>query len=221
MKIKFLVDEDFINYKKTSMFIGFPTCSFKCGIENCQNKNLINEKDIEMDYSSIIERYCNNKITSSIVCGGMEPFDSFKDLYELIYNLRIEYNNSDDVVIYTGYNEDEIKELIDQITIFNNIVIKFGRYIPGDTPHKDDILEVELASNNQYAKEYRRDSTKVFVNPDKKIVDKIREKLSSNGGYCPCVRTVNDDNKCMCKEFRDKIANHEVCECHCGLYLNL
>lgn len=30
MNIKFLIDEDFLNYKKASMFIGFPNCSLKC-----------------------------------------------------------------------------------------------------------------------------------------------------------------------------------------------
>ena len=44
MKIKGIIAEDFVNYKKPSMFIGFPTCTWKCekecGIEMCQNKGL-------------------------------------------------------------------------------------------------------------------------------------------------------------------------------------
>ena len=40
MRIKFLVDEDFVNYKKPSMFIGFPNCTWKCekecGQKMCQ-----------------------------------------------------------------------------------------------------------------------------------------------------------------------------------------
>ena len=41
MKLLNLIDEDFVNYKKPSMFIAFPYCSFKCDKENgaqlCQN----------------------------------------------------------------------------------------------------------------------------------------------------------------------------------------
>ena len=43
MKIKGLVDEDFVNYKQTSMFIILGTCDWKCCIEGgfdisiCQN----------------------------------------------------------------------------------------------------------------------------------------------------------------------------------------
>ena len=39
MRIKFLVDEDFVNYKKPSMFIGFPSCTWKCEKE-CGQKNV-------------------------------------------------------------------------------------------------------------------------------------------------------------------------------------
>jgi len=34
MKLKFLIDEDFVNYKEPSMFIGFPNCTFKCDIDS-------------------------------------------------------------------------------------------------------------------------------------------------------------------------------------------
>ena len=44
MKLKFLIDEDIVNYKKTSMVIGFPYCSMKCnkdcGSEVCHNTPL-------------------------------------------------------------------------------------------------------------------------------------------------------------------------------------
>jgi len=30
MRIKTIKDEDFVNYKKASMFIGTATCDFKC-----------------------------------------------------------------------------------------------------------------------------------------------------------------------------------------------
>jgi hypothetical protein len=60
------------------------------------------------------------------------------------------YTN-DDIVIYTGYNESEVSEQIERLRYFKNIIIKFGRYIPNQQAHYDDILGVNLASNNQYA----------------------------------------------------------------------
>lgn len=47
----------------------------------------------------------------------------------------------------------------------------------------------------------------------------IREGLQAKGGYCPCRLERSEDNKCMCKEFREQIAdpNFEG-YCHCMLY---
>lgn len=59
----------------------------------------------------------------------------------------------------------------------------------------------------------------VQLNKDKELVKKIREKLKTNGGYCPCALTKTDATKCMCEEFRQKIDSGEPCECHCGLYV--
>ena len=54
MKIKGLVDEDFVQYQKPSMFIIAPYCSFKCdkeaGCEVCQNSDLAAAPIIEIDY---------------------------------------------------------------------------------------------------------------------------------------------------------------------------
>ena len=56
-------------------------------------------------------------------------------------------------------------------------------------------------------------------NPDKEYAQKVRAKLKDNGGYCPCRLDKNEDTKCMCKEFREQIAdpNFEGF-CHCMLY---
>ena len=59
--------------------------------------------------------------------------------------------SQDDIVIYTGYNKEEIGNKINILKQFPNIIIKFGRFIPGHEKHYDDVLCVELASNNQFA----------------------------------------------------------------------
>ena len=60
---------------------------------------------------------------------------------------------------------------------------------------------------------------KVELNKDIKIVEQIQEGLKQKDGYCPCKVVKLEDNKCMCKEFREQIAdpNFEG-YCYCGLY---
>ena len=153
MKIKNLIDEDFINYRKPSMFIAAPSCSFKCDEECgeciCQNSTLAAEPDIKMDDNEIIERYLQNPITKAIVIGGLEPFDTFNEIYSFIMDFRDK--TKDDIVIYTGYYPEEIPSYLEKLSYFKNIIIKFGRFIP-NRPHKfDELLGIELASDNQWS----------------------------------------------------------------------
>ena len=155
MIIKGLIDEDFVNYKKPAMVIEFPYCTFKCdkecGQSVCQNSALVNEPNIEIDYDKLLTRYINNPITKAIVMQGLEPFDSFSDVMNLILWLRVKYKCLDDIVIYTGYTKEEINWFIKYIEQYENIIIKYGRYIPNQDPHLDSILGVKLSSDNQYA----------------------------------------------------------------------
>ena len=149
MKIKGLISEDFVNYKKTAMTIMFPYCTFKCGTEYCQNSPLSKADNIEMDISDIVIRYLNNPITESVVMQGLEPFDSWNDLIEFVKQLR--ESTDDDIVIYTGYYKEEIADKISLLSRYKNIVIKYGRFTPNQEKHYDEVLGVWLASNNQYA----------------------------------------------------------------------
>lgn len=154
MVIKQLLDEDFVNYKKPSMFIGFPSCSWKCekecGEHCCQNSALAQAPIIDISIDSLVQRYMSNPITKAVVCGGLEPMDSWDDLQCFILNFR--YMSQDEVVIYTGYKEEEVQEKIEWLKLYEPIIIKFGRYVPNQQPHYDDTLGVKLASNNQYAR---------------------------------------------------------------------
>lgn len=152
MKIKNLIEEDFTNYKVCSMFIGFPTCTFKCekdcGKCLCQNSSLTQAPTINVSVESIVNRYISNPLSKAIVCGGLEPFDSYEDLKELLINYR--EKTDDDFVIYTGYTQEELKTEINELSNFKNVIVKFGRFIPDQASHYDDILGVNLASDNQY-----------------------------------------------------------------------
>ena len=165
MLTKGIIDEDFINYKKPSMVIMCSTCSFKCdkecGEQVCQNSALATAPDIQIDNFSIVDRYLKNPITKAIVFSGLEPFDSFEDMYSIIYALR-QQNCTDDVVIYTGYDRDEISTMkradgffyIDSLILLRPIIVKYGRYKPNQKMKYDEVLGVNLASDNQYAVRY-------------------------------------------------------------------
>ena len=57
----------------------------------------------------------------------------------------------------------------------------------------------------------------VRLNDDKEMVKSIKEGLKRTGGYCPCRIQRTEENKCMCKEFREM----EEGTCHCGLYIKI
>ena len=156
MKLKFLVDEDFVNYRKPSMFIGFPRCSFKCGAENCQNFCLAKEPDIEIDTDDVIARFMENPITEAVVLGGLEPFDSWPEVEYFIMKFR--YYSNADIIIYSGYNVEEIpQEIHEELELYGHdgpIIVKYGRYIPNTEGYYNPILGVKLASQNQTVKCY-------------------------------------------------------------------
>ena len=106
-------------------------------------------KIVNKHNDALVKRYMKNPISQSIVFGGFEPMLQFDELVELIRRFREE--TSDDIVIFTGYYENEIKDKIDVLKNFKNIIVKFGRYIPGQEPHLDSVLGVNLANKEQYA----------------------------------------------------------------------
>lgn len=60
---------------------------------------------------------------------------------------------------------------------------------------------------------------KIYFNENKKVVDAIRQGLKEKDGYCPCRLERIDENICMCREFRDQIADESFeGYCHCKLY---
>lgn len=157
MRVKTIVDEDFVNYKKPSMFIGTVSCNGKCCIEAgiplsvCQNDGWRSCAPTKVNTRELCERYLKNPITKAIVFGGLEPFEQFGEMAWVIKVLRNSYRCNDDIVIYTGFYPDEIEDQVKCLSKFDNIIIKFGRFVP-NRPHRiDEVLGVELASDNQYA----------------------------------------------------------------------
>lgn len=156
MIVKYVQDEVFQDYKKPSMLIAFPTCTFKCDIECgqpvCQNGELATRADIEIPIGSIVARYMDNPITKAIILGGLEPMDRFDDVMRVVSTFRTIAQVNDDIVIYTGYTEEEVADKVHQLKVMKNIIIKFGRFIPNRRKQYDQVLGVWLASDNQYAR---------------------------------------------------------------------
>ena len=86
-----------------------------------------------------------------------------------------------------------------------------GCDLPPDTP------EENLQAMVRAARSFRK--PKISLNPDPEIVRTIKEGLKQKDGYCPCRLARTEENKCMCREFRDQIADPDyVGFCHCMLY---
>ena len=121
---------------------------------------LFHDPSYEITTEALIGRYLANPITKAIVISGMEPFDTPELIYEVVRTLRDD-NVMDDIVIYTGYTEYELtlddtgrttNATYNWLKHYPNIYIKFGRYVPDQESHYDEVLGVKLASDNQYGK---------------------------------------------------------------------
>jgi len=60
---------------------------------------------------------------------------------------------------------------------------------------------------------------KIRLNPDEEIVRVVKEGLKERRGYCPCRLERSEDTICMCREFKEQIADPDFeGYCHCMLY---
>lgn len=154
MKIKEIIYEDYVNYRKPSLFIGVCECDWKCCKEDsacrCQNQPFANYPTVSIPNQKIISQYLANPLTHAIVFGGLEPLRQWEEVKAFINEFRTQ--SDDDVVIYTGYYPHEIENQLKEIIVYPNIFFKFGRYRVGDKPHYDEVLGVELPNKEQYGK---------------------------------------------------------------------
>lgn len=59
---------------------------------------------------------------------------------------------------------------------------------------------------------------RIVENKNKEVCEQVRASLVANDGYCPCALKKDEDTKCMCKDFRNKVEQGYIGECNCGLY---
>lgn len=137
------------------MVIATVSCDWKCLKEQnldtniCHNSHTAKFQTQEEYINILIGKYLNNLLSESIIFAGLEPMFQFEEIYNFINEFRKLSN--DDIVIYTGYYPNEIIDKVNSLKKFNNIIIKFGRYILNSNSKYDEILKVNLASDNQWA----------------------------------------------------------------------
>lgn len=156
MIVKLVKQDDFVQYKKPCVVVCFPNCTWKCCTEAgiptsvCQNQEMCELKDIDITPEDVYNLYKESLFAESICCSGLEPMLQFDDVLSLLKYFR-EHDCDADFVIYTGYYRNEIEDKIEQLAKYKNVIVKFGRYVPNQEKHYDEVLGVWLASDNQYA----------------------------------------------------------------------
>jgi len=129
MKLKNIIREDYLNYKKCSLYLAFSQCKLYC--EDCFNFGLRDQENIIISAKTIIDWHSSNLFEEAIICSGLNPFDSFEDLEELVRECYKE-NYSCDLIIFTGYEKKDIEDKIYTLTKIKHsdqkIIIKYGRY---------------------------------------------------------------------------------------------
>ena len=59
----------------------------------------------------------------------------------------------------------------------------------------------------------------IRLNDDEQMVAIIKQGLRERGGYCPCRREMTEDTKCICREFKEQMADPDFeGYCHCMLH---
>ena len=143
MRVKGIIEEDFTNFKLPSMFINTCFCDFKCctesnlGIEVCQNAPLAQADTKEIPDTVIYQHFSTNPITKAVVIGGMEPMLQIDEVESLIRLFRASGDKSPFV----------------RLRKYKFIIVKFGRFIPDRQHRYDNVLGIELSSDNQYAEQ--------------------------------------------------------------------
>ena len=150
------IKEVFNDYKHPSLLLSTISCDFKCEKEGlcsigvCHNSHTKDMPIIHTPTKDIVSMFKNNEFVECLIIAGLEPMLQFDEIHKLISELRVISNS--EVVIYTGYYPEEIKEYIEKLKQFSNIIIKFGRFVENAESKYDELLGVTLASSNQYAK---------------------------------------------------------------------
>ena len=160
MRVRKLLTERFQDYKVPSMYLAACFCDWKCCPDKpyvCQNNPVANLPVTDIPDDEILDAYLADPITDAIVIAGLEPLLQAREVCSLIRRAA-ERDIRTTFVIYTGYTVCEARHIgfFDELKATGygkdvQVIIKYGRYVPDQQPHFDEVLGVDLASDNQYA----------------------------------------------------------------------
>ena len=160
MRVRKLLTERFQDYKVPSMYLAACFCDWKCCPDKpyvCQNNPVANLPVTDIPDDEILDTYLSDPITEAIVIAGLEPLLQAREVCNLIRRAA-ERAIRTTFVIYTGYTVCEARDIgfFDELKATGygkdvQVIIKYGRYVPDQQPHFDEVLGVDLVSDNQYA----------------------------------------------------------------------
>ncbi len=160
MRVRKLLTERFQDYKVPSMYLASCFCDWKCCPDKpyvCQNNPIANLPVTDIPNDEILDTYLSDPITEAIIIAGLEPLLQANEVCSLIRR-AVERDIRTTFVIYTGYTVCEARDIgfFDELKATGygkdvQVIIKYGRYVPEQQPHFDEVLGVDLASDNQYA----------------------------------------------------------------------
>lgn len=138
-----------------AVLISSIACDWKCEKEgltplcSCQNSHLTKLPNIELSSKEIIDIYIKHETAKALIFAGLEPMLQIDEILEIIKDFRKEFSE-DDIIIFTGYNKEELTPQLAKLRLYKNIYVKFGRYIADSKPKIDPVGGIILASDNQY-----------------------------------------------------------------------
>ena len=144
------------HYYKNGLLVATVSCDWKClretnlPLDICQNSHTCNMETKTIEVSELVKTFEDNLMSDCVIFAGLEPLLQIEEILNFINAFR--ETNNEDIVIYTGYNEDEILDSLELLKKYNNIIVKFGRFVPDGRVTYDEVLKIKLISENQYAK---------------------------------------------------------------------
>lgn len=139
--------------------IWFSGCSLRCA--GCVNKYLWDRNSgTETSVVDLYEQICSYKDITGVTFLGGEPLEQGKELLDLVIRLR---RNNYDIVLFTGYEFEELIEWQKQVVALSAVIV-FGRF---DINQRDTGLFLRGSRNQTirindngitsfYANEYRQ-----------------------------------------------------------------
>jgi len=120
-------------------------CHHDC--PGCFHDNLKDGDYLVSTAEEIIKEIEDYKFSEGIILGGLEWTEQYDELLELLHCATI---SGLKVILYTHYDDEELRVKFPEIYRYKGIYIKYGEYQRGNHTPGYSSYGVPLASDNQY-----------------------------------------------------------------------